>query len=659
MKKLFTLFLISFIFLSCDNNDVPEPAPLSESSVPMDTIYKPYARYWWFASEIQKDDVRYNLDWLKSNGFGGIELAWVYPLNAMDTTLDSSYTPRQPWLSPEWQEIVEYTILYADSLGLACDMTMGTLWPFGDSQVEYSRAAQVFGSEERQKIRKSWEHPELGYVVDHLDSEKYLPYFRRMLNSFPAPETSLNHAFFVDSWEVEAERIWADNFSEDFEKKFGYDISPFMDSIYSKRHEMQLYDYMSLVSDKVIDFYKNYDSVLNSAGHLSRGQCSGAPADIISVYAQLDIPEGEAMLYEPEFNSIPASAALLSGKKSVSAETFTCLYGWPRHYIRREQVADLKLVADALFANGVNHVIWHGKPHNPAGSDSVNFYASVHLGPDGSLAAQLPEFNNYLAKISGKMKEGRTYSDAAVYLPTEDAWIKGKMPKEKQFIWAWGYYEMRYNYFPEGLAGHHPVWINREFLEKSEIVDGKLLVGNAEFNSLYIDVDYIDARAFERIFELAELGFPIFLIKNPVQAGTDTMPAPGFREKLAKMRQFPNVKSKFEPVNKPLITGKNIPPYWARITESGLNIFFANPKSRGLKFPVEYGQSFSEDTVTIPAELNYNGKAYPLNLVFEPYQSKLFELKNGKLNETNIEFKPETPVVIPRPDDFETRWLVK
>ena len=36
---------------------------------------KPYARYWWFASKINRDDVKYNLDWLKSNGFGGVELA--------------------------------------------------------------------------------------------------------------------------------------------------------------------------------------------------------------------------------------------------------------------------------------------------------------------------------------------------------------------------------------------------------------------------------------------------------------------------------------------------------------------------------------------------------------------------------------------------------
>jgi len=108
----------------------------------MEMISKPYARYWWFASEIKKGDIKYNLDWLKQNGFGGVELAWVYPLNSRHRNLDTTYTPRQQWLSPEWQDVVSYAMLYADSLGLACDLTLGTLWPFGDSYVRYERAVQ-------------------------------------------------------------------------------------------------------------------------------------------------------------------------------------------------------------------------------------------------------------------------------------------------------------------------------------------------------------------------------------------------------------------------------------------------------------------------------------------------------------------------------------
>ena len=122
---------------------------------------------------------------------------------------------------------------------------------------------------------------------------------------------------------------------------------------------------MKLLSSYVIEeFYKPFTQKSHELGAYLRVQCSGAPCDIISSYATVDVPESEALLYEPSYSNIVASAAGLSGKKVVTSETFTCLYGGPSDHHSHEQTADLKLLADALFANGVNHIIWHGKPFN-------------------------------------------------------------------------------------------------------------------------------------------------------------------------------------------------------------------------------------------------------------------------------------------------------
>ncbi|NSW94941.1 MAG: hypothetical protein HPY62_09590, partial [Bacteroidales bacterium] len=259
---------------------------------------KPYTRYWWFASMIKEDDIRYNLNWLKDNGFGGVEIAWVYPLNRFNPQ-DTTYTPRQEWLSPEWTQIVDFAVRYADSIGLGCDLTFGTLWPFGDSYVTADQATRRFGDPEwRQVITRSWEHPKSGYVIDHLTPSNYLPYFERLMKAFPKPQTSVRQSYFIDSWEVETEKLWCESFPKDFRTRFGYDITPFMDSIYEPDKNRYLYDYMSLLSDKVLKFYSDFDSTLNSHGILSRGQVSGAPCDLISGYALMDIPEGEAMLFE-------------------------------------------------------------------------------------------------------------------------------------------------------------------------------------------------------------------------------------------------------------------------------------------------------------------------------------------------------------------------
>lgn len=623
---------------------------------PFNDDSRPYARYWWFASTITEDDVRYNLNWLKENGFGGVEIAWVYPLNRFNPK-DTTYTPRQEWLSPEWTKIVDYTVKYADSIGLGCDLTFGTLWPFGDSYVPFDQATQRYGDPHwRQKITRSWQHPVSGYVVDHLTPQNYLPYFGRLIKSFPRPATSLPQAYFIDSWEVETEKLWSDSFKDDFIRKFRYDISPFMDSIYDPVNSRHLYDYMSLVSEKVLKFYYNFDSTLNAAGVLSRGQVSGAPCDLISGYALMDIPEGESMLFEPEFCTIPASAALLSGKNVVSSETFTCLYGWPADYMRKEQTADLKLVADALFANGINHIIWHGKPHNPKGYDTVSFYATTHVGPESAMAGEIPGFNGYLRKVSSYMKKGSTYSDISVYLPTEDAWTAGRMPVEKQFIWAWGYYEMRYVYFPSELEGFNPVWINSEFLDKASVADGNLHVGNARCKALYVDAEYLDIKVVKRLAELASRGLHIILKKEPREPGA--ISSPGYRELIDEIKRSENVMAQLPDDLIPFISGIQIPAHWCRKDGDELYIFFPNPKARRLKFPLEYGQSLCEKNDTINVKIKYGGKEYKVDLIFEPYQSLLYRIDKNNISEIDISFVPSEPSAKQRAPGYKAPWLV-
>lgn len=634
---------------------VPASSQVTEATFTADS--RPYARYWWFASMIQEEDVRYNLDWLKANGFGGVEIAWVYPLNRSDAN-DAIYTPRQEWLSNEWASIVDFSIRYADSIGLGCDLTFGTLWPFGDSQVAFNQATQHYDdSTWRQKITSTWEHPKSGYVVDHLTPGNYLPYFDRMIRAFPRPETAIPQSYFIDSWEVETEKLWSDGFANDFYRIYGYDISPFMNSIYDPENSARLYDYMSLISDKVLVFYQKFDSVLNTVDITSRGQVSGAPCDLISGYAKLDVPEGESMLFEPEFCTIPASAALLSGKKVVSSETFTCLYGWPRDYIREEQTADLKLVADALFANGVNQIIWHGKAHNPKGYDTVNFYATTHIGSQGALADEIPDFNNYLEQVSSYMKKGSTWSDIAVYLPVEDAWMAGRMPVEKQFIWAWGYYEMRYVYFPDELAGYSPTWINLEFLEKAILKNGKLKVGDAEYKALYVNAAYLDYRVVKRLALLAGEGLTIILKRDPKEPGT--LLHSDYSAWVAEMKKSRHVSTHIPKDLVPFLTGNTSPRHWCRKDGETLYVFFPDPNADRLKFPMQYGQSLEKEVNSMNITLHYQGQSHPLELVFEPYQSLMYKIDNGKVERIDIAFIPKTPVVKERPLGYEAPWLVK
>jgi len=622
---------------------------------------KPLTRWWWFATEIKEADIRHQLDWARENQFGGVEIAWVYPLYRYKDMYAKSYgryypkdSSAQKWLSPEWQDIVAFTKHYADSIGLACDFTFGSAWPVASSDIPPTLSTQVYGDTAfRQKLTFSWEYPTIPLVINHLDSNAFHAFAEPIGSALSGALEGNKSALFTDSWEIKLNdklKIWTPGFEKAFLQRFGYDLIPFMERGLDSFPDVR-YDYMMVLGDMVLEgFYKPYARTCRRLGAWSRVQCLGAPTDVMTAYSLVDIPETECMLNDPNYSKVVSSAAALSGKPMVSSETFTCMYGFPATFLRREQAADLKMVADAMFAQGVNQHIYHGMPYNPKGSDSIVFFATTYFGPGGSLEPDLPAFNSYIERVSGIMQRGKTYSDVAVYLPYEDAVVKGAYPKEKQRVWVWGEYELRYIHFPELLRGHHPLWINRVFLEKAKWKRGRLQVGDAKFTSLYLDVEYLDARSLDRILELAQQGLPVCIRRTPLQPGHE--PSSSFAQKLTDLMALPNVSANWEEVchRAPLVTGDSLPEYWCRLGKNGIhNIFFAQPLAQDLAYPIYGGQSFMASSVTRQVVLNVNGHRLEHELRFEPYQSILLQIdKRGNLKEIDIRYVPPTPEVRPR-----------
>jgi len=613
---------------------------------------KPYTRWWWFASIIKKQDIKYQLDWLKKNNFGGAEIAWVYPLNRIkkDTI---HYTPRLKWLGPEWTDVVTYAKQYADSIGLGIDFTFGSGWPFGDTAVSKSDATQQYkdtSSKYRRNYTVFWSYPsKKGYIINHMDSAALDRYSARMGGALLPALKGSTSGLFCDSWEVPSERIWTNGFDSVFRKKYGYDIKVSIDSIYHKDSADVRYDYLKLVSEYVLDqFYKPFTEICHRLNAFSRVQCSGAPVDILTAYSVVDVPEGEAILYEPNYSKIVASAACLSSKKEISSETFTCLYGFPRKHQKEEQVADLKLLADAMFAHGVNQIFWHGMPYNPIGVDTNKFFASVHVGRIGALSPNLAAFNEYMGKVCGIMKKGKTYSDVAVYLPTEDSWEATIYPDSLQIPGSWIQYELRYEKTSDELKGYHPLWINNYFLKKGVLQNGILSCGDAAFSSLFVDVNYLDDEALNTILDLAKKGFPVCLKRNPKQPGK--IKSASYSRRLDELNSLPNVSGVFKKIakNEPLVEGQDLPDFWCKKADDGYIIFFAHPLSKDLHYPIGFGQSFIEKDVKQTVKLTIDKKLIPIELCFKPYQSILVRIdKDHKPSFVDITYNPPVPKVIP------------
>lgn len=622
---------------------------------------KPGTRWWWFATEIEKADIRYQLDWMKEMNFGAIEIAWVYPLYRYQRMYAASYgrqypkdTTAQDWLSPEWSEVVTYAKSYADSIGLSCDFTFGSAWPVAGHNIPPGLSTRIYGdSAFRQTLTFAWSWPDTLLVINHLDSNAFNTFAEPVGQAIgPALEGSKS-AFFTDSWEIKlnaTNKIWTPGFEKTFSEVFGYDIIPFMEAGLDSFPDVR-YDYMLHLDHYVTEgFYKPYVRKCRALGAWSRVQCLASPTDVMTTYGLVDIPETEAMLNNPNYSRIVSSAACLSSKPVVSSETFTCMYGFPATYLREEQTADLKMVADALFAQGVNQHFYHGTPYNPQGSDTIEFFATTYFGPGGSLEPELPAFNRYIEKVSGIMQHGRTYSDVAVYIPYEDGVMKGAYPPERQRVWVWGEYELRYIDPPGEIRGYHPLWINRHYLEKADFKKGKLHVGDAAFSMLYIDVDYMDIRALRRILELAEQGLSICLKKRPMQPGKQK--SGEYSRLLDRLENQETVSPdlQWSIDHPPLIDGDRVPDYWCRVGDDGTHrLFLSQFPALDLKYPVYSGQSFMDSSDLCTLILHVNGKRIRREFEFKPYQSLLLRISpGGELEEMDISFIPGDPVIRPR-----------
>jgi len=558
-------------------------------------------------------------------------------------------------LSPEWLEVVNYTKSYADSLGLICDFTFGSAWPVAGSNIGKAHTTKVYGDTSfRQTLTFAWTWPDTQLVINHLDREAFERFAEPVGEALKdAINIGSKSALFTDSWEIKLNskyKIWTDGFDKTFQKEFGYDIIPFMDEGIDSFPDVR-YDYMLHLDEYVTEgFYKPYAEKCKELGAWSRVQCLAAPTDVMTTYSLVDIPETESMLNNPNYSLVVSSSACLASKKMVSSETFTCMYGFPSTYLRQEQTADLKMVADAMFAQGVNHHFYHGMPYNPIGSDSIEFFATTYFGPGGSLTPELPAFNSYMEKVSSLLLKGKTYSDVAVYVPYEDGVMKGALPKEKRRVWVWGEYELRYIFPPKETEGYHPLWINRHFLDLAEYKNGKLIVGDAAFSTLYIDVKYMDIRAVKRVLEFAKKGLPVCLKNFPKQPGKAKSET--FAKMLQELSDLENVSSDFQKVinHQPLINADVLPEYWCRVEADGTHyLFIAQGLSKGLKYPIYSGQSFMDQSEFKELTLHINGKTIQQKFEFKPYQSLMLKISpNGAIEEMDITFVPKDPMIRPQ-----------
>ncbi|MDR8394566.1 hypothetical protein NC796_25700 [Aliifodinibius sp. S!AR15-10] len=96
---------------------------------------KPWTRWWWQGSAVDKQNLTRSLEEYHDAGLGGVEITPIYGVAGYeDQFLD--------YLSPRWMEMLDHTLSEGQRLDIGIDMATGTGWPFGGPWIHGEHASK-------------------------------------------------------------------------------------------------------------------------------------------------------------------------------------------------------------------------------------------------------------------------------------------------------------------------------------------------------------------------------------------------------------------------------------------------------------------------------------------------------------------------------------
>lgn len=466
---------------------------------------KPWTRWWWLGSSVDKSNLTYNLETLSKAGIGGVEITPIYGVKGEEHR-------RIDYLSPTWMDMFAHTQSEAERLGMKVDMSMGTGWPFGGPDVSLDDAAtrsifqeytlaggnklqETLTVKDKKQVgiaqlsrlmaysdkgdrlditqtvdetgKTDWIAPQgkewklialycgktlqkvkraapggAGYVLNHFDKKAVARYFGRFDKAFKMTNTPFPQTFFNDSYEVYG-ADWTADLLEQFEQRRGYKLENYFPEFLSDGRTEEsvrvIADYRETIGELLQENFTSFwVEWAHERGISIRNQAHGSPANLIDLYAAVDIPECEIFGItnfdipglrkdsirkendgDPTVLKYASSAAHITGKKYTSAETFTWL---TEHF--RTSLSQCKPEIDQMFLSGVNHVYFHGSTYSPkdAAWPGWKFYAAIDMSPTNSIWRDAPAFFDYITRVQSFLQYGKPDNDFLLYLPIYDIW---------------------------------------------------------------------------------------------------------------------------------------------------------------------------------------------------------------------------------------------
>lgn len=544
MKRILLLFIIlhcSFFALQAQNF-AEWPKAQREA--------RPYTRWWWLGSAVDSAGLQWNMKQLAEAGIGGVEITPIYGVIGNERN-------DIPFLSARWMKMLGYVETLGDELDIEVDMATGTGWPFGGPDVPLEQAAckmivegeQIHVGRTKQKVKRAAPGGE-GYVIDHFDRDAVRSYLAGFETAFVTHRTRRPHTFFNDSYEVYG-ADWTPRFFEEFEKRRGYRLQDHLEpllhpgshglvggySVDDKKYLLS--DYRETLGELLLEnFTRQWTDWAHRGGSITRNQAHGSPANLIDVYAAVDIPECEGfgltnfgikgLRTDSGFTKkndsdlsmlkYASSAAHISGKRFVSSETFTWL---TEHF--RTSLSQCKPDLDLMFVAGVNHVFFHGTCYSPKDEPwpGWQFYASVDMSSQNPQWNAMPAFSQYITRCQSFLQWGEPDNDLLVYLPYFDMIHDAEGTVTLFDIHSMQKRAPRFSKAVKAIihGGMDVDYVSDEILCKSDIYK--------KYAAIIIPaVRYMPLETLRRLNEIAKAGGRVIFVGRPPEA------VPGFGRRM-------------------------------------------------------------------------------------------------------------------------------
>src|SRR5688572_9634396 len=360
-----------------------------------------------------------------------------------------------------------------------------------------------------------------GNVIDHFSAahlKKYLGWFDKSFKGF---DLSGLRGFFNDSYEVDDARgqsNWTGNFFNEFKTRRKYDLKNYLPALVKEQRDEQslrvLYDYRQTVADLLLDnFTKPWHDWARSKGKIVRNQSHGSPANILDLYAAVDIPETEGTnLTRFKFAT---SSAHVMGKPLASAEAATWLN---EHFL--SSLGDVKLILDKYFIGGVNHIFYHGTSYSPKDDPWPGwlFYAAVHFTPANPFWKDFGSLNAYAVRCQSFLQAGKPDNDVLLYFPFSD---RNYQPARGGMLHHYdgmeGFDETPFKESAEKMLELGYSWdlISDKQIQQLQFVNGKIKAPGGDYQTIVLSgVKYLPLQTLQKLVALVNQGASVIFYKG-------------------------------------------------------------------------------------------------------------------------------------------------